>query len=52
MLNPSSFLKNEEETNYVKLIQEWELKKMALFLYISIKKHLYILLCKHVVEFT
>lgn len=27
MLNPDSFLINQEETNYVKLIQEWELKK-------------------------
>lgn len=27
MLNPDLFLINEEETNYVKLIQEWELKK-------------------------
>lgn len=27
MLNLDSFLINEEETNYVKLIQEWELKK-------------------------
>ncbi|KAK8835298.1 hypothetical protein M9Y10_013503 [Tritrichomonas musculus] len=27
MLNPDSFLINEEETNYVIIIQEWELKK-------------------------
>ncbi len=27
MLEPESFLQSEEETNYVRLIQEWEMKK-------------------------
>lgn len=40
MLVPEDFLINDTDTNYVRLIQEWEMNKMGAFPGTNIKKHL------------